>query len=373
MSRDRNDDEPGLDASTLRALRDADDLIPTTDAEVERAEATLSDDLELPQGLRSYEPPASRAPDNVRKLPQQRPRWLTHSAAAGLGALAAGLAFWWLRPEPVTPVTAAGGELVRPSSSAPAAHVPIVFRSRCERECCGGTACQAASEALRACPSGARCVGCGTDNVSGGPYRLRLGTLVPSEAGQQLLPPGAPLELCVVATNGNAQCLPALGETNGDSWRLLKTVVPLQELLLGLHVQLRKRGETQPLASWKHPVTPTPDVMCKGLAIQLGADEDLKEGPLGRLSAFIEQTHFVELSRAAAVPQLLKTLARFDVSGIEPRIFETSRAADGRFALVFGPLDKADADALRWQVLDHGVEANVSHGLDFIGSSRPAR
>jgi hypothetical protein len=266
-------------------------------------------------------------------------------------------------------VTSAGGELVRPSSSAPAARVSLAFRGRCERECCAGSGCLAAPEALKACPSGARCIGCSTDNVSGGPYRLRLGTLVPSEAGQQVLSPGTPLELCVVEADGDAQCLPALGEPNGDSWRLLKSTVPLQELLLGLHVQLRKRGEATPLASWKHPVPPTPDVLCKGLAIQLGDEKQV----LGRLSAFVEQTHFVELSRAAAVPPLLKTLARFDVSGIEPRVFETSRTGDARFALVFGPLDRADADALRWQVLDHGLEANVSHGLDFVGSARPAR
>ena len=369
MSRDRHDDEPGLDASTLRALRDADDLIPTSEAEVERAEAALEGDLELPEGLRDYSLPAARAPSNVKKLPQQRSRVLTHSVAVGLGALAAGLALSWLRPEPPPTVSAAGGELVRPSSSAPAGHVPLAFRSRCEQECCAGSACQAAPEALKACPSGARCVGCGTNNVSGGPYRLRLGSVVPSEAGQKVLPPGAPLELCVVAANGDAQCLPALGETNGEAWRLLETVSPLQELLMGLHVQLRKRGEAAPLASWKHPVPPTPDVLCKGLAIQLSDETEV----LGRVSAFIEQTHFVELSRAAAVPQLLKKLARFDVSGIEPRIFETAQPGDARFALVLGPLDKPDADALRWQVLDHGLDANVSHGLDFVGTARPAR
>jgi hypothetical protein len=107
--------------------------------------------------------------------------------------------------------------------------------------------------------------------------------------------------------------------------------------------------------------------MCKGLAIQLNDDTET----LGRLSAFIEPTHFVELGRAAAVPELLKKLSRFDVSGIEPRIYESSLSGAGRFALVLGPLDKADADALRWQALDHGVDASVTHGLDLLGSPRP--
>ena len=266
-------------------------------------------------------------------------------------------------------MTSAGGELVRPSSSAPATHVPLTFKSRCERECCAGSQCSSASEGLRACPSGIRCIGCATDNATGGPYRLRLGTMVPSEAGQKVLPLEAPLELCVLSSTGEARCLPALGESNGEGWRLLKTVSPIQELLVGLTVELRKRGETSALASWKHPVSPTPDVLCKGLAIQLSDGTEM----LGRVSAFVEQTHFVELSQAATVPQLLKTLARFDISGIEPRIYETSRPADGRFALTFGPLDKPDADALRWQILDHGLEASVSHGLDFMGSPRPAR
>jgi hypothetical protein len=133
--------------------------------------------------------------------------------------------------------------------------------------------------------------------------------------------------------------------------------------------ELSAWGETTALAAWKHAVSPTPDIMCKGLAIQLGDGTET----LGRLSAFIEPTHFVELSRAAAVPDLLRTLHRFDMSGAQPRIYETAQPGASRFALVLGPFDKPDAESLRWQVLDHGLDASISHGLDFVGNPRPVQ
>jgi hypothetical protein len=109
--------------------------------------------------------------------------------------------------------------------------------------------------------------------------------------------------------------------------------------------------------------------MCKGLAIQLSDGTET----LGRLSAFVEPTHFVELSRAAAVPDLLQTLRHFDVSGAEPRIYETAQPGAAHFVLALGPFDKPDAESLRWQVLDHGLDASVSHGLDFVGNPRPVQ
>jgi len=366
------DDESPLDDETFRALRANDDLLPTSEAEVERAEASLPD-LELPAGLKSWSPAQGSGTAGAKRhsdvKPQAgKPRFVGYMAAATFGALAAAAALAWLRPVPTSPVTSAGGELVRSSATAHVPPTPLLFRSRCERECCAGSACKNATPALSACPSGLSCVACGTDNVNGGPYRLRFGSMITSEAGQKVLPLDAPLELCVIGHGGDAVCLPARGEPGGDAWRLLKTVSPLQDLLTGLTIELRKRGEPAALASWKHAVSPTPDIMCKGLAVQLSDSTET----LGRLSVFVEPTHFVELGRAAAVPDLLKTLRRFEVSGIQPRVYEASRPGAGRFALVLGPLDKADAEALRWQVLDHGLEATISHGLDFIGSPRPA-
>jgi hypothetical protein len=246
--------------------------------------------------------------------------------------------------------------------------VALTFHGHCERDCCAGSGCAAAPAGLSTCPSGIRCAACSVDNVNGGPYRLRLGSVIVSEAGQKALPLDTPLELCVVGSAGVATCLPALSEPNGDVWRSLQVVSPLQELLSGLTLELRRRGEPAALASWKHSVPPTADVLCKGVAVQLSDGQET----LGRLSVFVELTHFVELGRAASVPELLKGLRRFELSGITPRVYETTQAGATRFALVLGPLDRADAELLRWQVLDHGLEANISHGLDFIGSARPA-
>jgi len=364
------DDEAPLDAAMLRALRDADDLLPTSQAEVARAESALPDALELPAGLRGYRAPSHDAPprSDLRRLPERRWRVASHVAVAALGALAAGLALHWSRPRPPAPVTSAGGELVPSTQSNHAPRIPLLFKNRCERECCAGNECRAASEALKSCPSGARCIACGQDYASGGPYRLRVGTVVPSESGQKLLPLEAPLELCISSPTSPAQCLPAIIESGADAWRMLKRATTIQDLLTGLTVELRKRGEPTALASWKHAVSPTPDVMCKGLAVQLNDPTDL----LARVSIFVEQAHFVELSRAAAVPVLLATQARFDVSGIAPHIYETSSPGAARFALVVGPVDKSEADTLRWQALDHGIEAKISHGLDYLGKPRPA-
>lgn len=364
MSRQHDDDESPLDDGTWRALRASDDLLPTSEAEVERAEASLPE-VQLPAGLRHYQPRTGAS--NVTQL-AGKPRFAGYAAAAALGALAAAAALVWLRPPAALPVTSAGSELVRPSSSAATPPVPLVFQSRCERECCAGSGCKSAPAALASCPSGISCVACAPDNVHGGPYRLRLGSMIPSDAGQKLLPLTAPLELCVLGPTSETLCLPALGEPGGDAWRQLKAVSPLQDLLTGLTIELRKRDETSALASWKHAVSPTPDVMCKGLAVQLSDGTET----LGRLSVFVEPTHFVELGRAAAMPDLLEILRRFEISGLRPRFYEASQTGTKRFALVLGPLDKGEAEALRWQVLDHGLEANISHGLDFIGSPRPA-
>ena len=61
------------------------------------------------------------------------------------------------------------------------------------------------------------------------------------------------------------------------------------------------------------------------------------------------------------------------MSGIAAHIYETSSPHGARFALVLvlGPIDKREADALRRQALDHGIETKISHGLDFVGKPRP--
>lgn len=345
------------DSATWRALRENDDLIPTTEAEVERAEAASLDDVNLPERLRHYRAPSP-------PVARSTPRWPSYAAAAALGAAAASF-FWSRKPEPPQ-VTSAGGELVapRPSSSGTPPPVALDARARCEQGCCAGSDCKTPSAGLGACPSGIRCASCTTDSASGGPYRLRLGTVILTEVGRKQLPEGAPLELCVTHEGAPPSCVAALAD---EPWRKLPVVTPLQDLLVGLTVMLRDHGSAQPLASWKHAVPPTAEVLCKGLAVQLTDGEQT----LGRLSAFIEPTHFVELSRAASVPALLQAARGFDVTGALPRIAESSRGGDARFALTLGPFEKAEAEALRWQALRQGAEATLSVGLDYVGGSHP--
>lgn len=368
MSRQKDDDhERALQDVALRALRDNDELVPTSEAEVERAEGMLQRDSALPDDLRTYRPRRPRV-SQPPGAPRRQLGVTGYAVAAVAGALAAGTAVHWLEPQLPTSVTSAGSELVKPSASARPRSTPLSFHSSCEKSCCAGSSCSSAPEGLRACPSGIRCASCAADNANGGPYRLRLGSVIVSEQGQKLLPIPAPLELCITGGSAGAVCVPALGEPGSDSWRLLPQVTPLQDLLTGLGVELRKRGDSAVLASWKHVVSPTAEMMCKGLAVALNNEGET----LGRLSIFIEPTHFVELSRAATVPSLLDSLAHYEVAGTEPHVYESSQGGARRFALVLGPFDKTDADALRWQALDRGAEANVSLGLDFVGSPRPA-
>jgi hypothetical protein len=247
--------------------------------------------------------------------------------------------------------------------------VPVVARP-CSEQCCGGADCSKAPSELSQCPSGQTCLDC-NPKTSDGPYRLRLGSMILAPGAERLLEPdrAPPLELCVVAPGAPAACLPALSTgTTDETWRLLGRISSAQDLLSGLRIEVRRQGEPATLASWTHPVVASPEVLCKGLAVQLRAGTEIA----GRLSAFVEQTHFVELAREPTLPELTTRRAEFDFRGIEPRVYETSQPGR-RFALVLGPLDRERAQALRWSVLESGREASVSYGLDLVGTPQPTR
>ncbi len=365
--------EPGrsegeLEADVVRALREGGELIPTSEAEVLAAERALEDDdLGLPPGLGEYRAPRLRG-KHGRKV--RAGSWAGYAATALLGAAAASALWFFSGKAPSGEATSAGHELVKPSASAPRQKPTLVLQNSCDHDCCAGSACPSSPESLKSCPSGQRCIACGGAQSSDGPYRLRFGTMVLSEAGERLLTPsaGEPLELCVVVMGGERVCLPALGAGNADdSWRLLPRVSSTQDLLAGLSVELRRKSEGAALASWKHAVVANPEVFCKGLVVQPRQGDEV----VGRVSVFVEQTHFVELSRGASVTKLLETQAEFTFRSVTPRIYETTQGAANRFALVLGPLDKQGAESLRWAVLDGGREATLSYGLDFAGRPRP--
>ena len=85
------DDESPLDESTLRALRAAGDLLPTSEAEVEQAEATLPE-VGLPASLQRYRS-AEKPGSNVAPL-AVKSRFPAYAMAAAAGALAAWRAAW---------------------------------------------------------------------------------------------------------------------------------------------------------------------------------------------------------------------------------------------------------------------------------------
>lgn len=58
---------------------------------------------------------------------------------------------------------------------------------------------------------------------------------------------------------------------------------------------------------------------------------------VGRVSAFVEQTHFVELGRADSLAALRARRAEFEFRAVSPRVYETTQPG-ARFALVLGPL-----------------------------------
>lgn len=354
-------DDSRLSSATLRALRESDDLVPTTAAEVERAEAFLAEDVPLPHGLLRFRAPAA---------PKKRAHPLGYVAAALAGAAAAAVVVSsFSKPAPPVVMSGAGSELIPSHAAAKPLPPPIVLHSSCDQTCCAGSDCKTPNPGLATCPSGIRCASCAADNVNGGAYRLRLGAVIPTEAGQKLLPLTAPLELCVLATGREASCVPALGEESGAAWRQLPVTTSLPDLLSGLTLELRKRGAPSPLATWKHAVSPTAELLCKGLAVPLSDGTDV----LGRLSIFVEPTHFVELARAANVPTLLEAARGLNVSGVAVSVFESSQGGANRFALGIGPLDKMQAEALRWQALSGGLNAQISLGLDYTGSAHPAR
>ena len=385
---ERNSERPHpLDAAIDRLVRDERPLLPTTEADVERAERNLDEhgDLHLPEGLRSYrarvsssearhdDSPTTNAEGgasgtNVRRLERKTSPSSPYWIGAGLLAVAAGFGGFFVgRIPPHVPVSGAGGEL-RPSGSGEPRPKPLTLDPSCTRDCCAGSECSAVNDSLRNCPSGNSCIACRASELPLGPYRLRLGTLLLNEAGVRLLAPSpdAPLEICVVSPNGSPACLPALEDPNGDdSFRLLDRVQSTQELM-NLSVEVRRAGSNDVLASWKRPISITPEVLCRGLMIQPTAGEEV----LGRLSAFVELTHFIELGRAENVPDLLALEKKLDVRGVHSKIYETKKSGADHFSLVLGPYAKDQAERLRWQVLDAARPAVITHGLEFVGRPR---
>lgn len=92
---------------------------------------------------------------------------------------------------------------------------------------------------------------------------------------------------------------------------------------------------------------------------------------IGRVSAFFDDTYYIELGRAATVADTLELQLRYRFEGGEPEIYETSAPAERRFALVVGPVTRDAAERIRWQLLEQATETTITFGDDLVGRPRP--
>lgn len=410
----------GEDAALLdelgRALTTSGELLPLSEEEVERLEAELGTadlDADLPESLRQYHPPSelaqleserpepltagpdSRAGGDLIRLSERRPAAVQRSILSHLVALTVGAAA-------ATALFVAGGSQ-RTSGGAPSsepaiplqdaghdAHAPIrlVQPSGCAKGCCAGSACSqpdlqrapppttgpAPGEALKQCSSGRTCVPCsGLDTTR---YRVRTGALMPTDYGRKLMAPArsGQLELCFRAGSSREYCVDAHPASDQDqSWRDLGLVVAAPDLIGGLGVTVRWKGAERPLASWSSPIKVNPTLLCNGLSVR----PKTEAGELiGVASVFLMDTHYVQLARAQQTSELEALAARYSFDNLAPKLFELSESptadagATARFALALGPFSEAQAEALRWQVLNQGGRAQLVLGGDYHGAGR---
>ncbi|MCA9621169.1 MAG: SPOR domain-containing protein [Myxococcales bacterium] len=374
------------------ALTESGDLLPITEEEVRRAEATDIEDVDLPAGLADYpetlasrreaergrargeEPaaPARGTTDLAAHRERRRP-WLSHGIAVLVGAAAAATLLLVGRPES-TPGPALSSDPVGSASSRPPAPetIPLSLPTSCEA-CCAGADCSVAKGELQTCPSGRRCIACDTAKLATSRYRLRLGAVSPQEGAQKVLeeyPQGKP-ELCVRAGMSEEICMPSLITKRDEGFSVLPALFTGDDLRASVHIRLRWQGVSEPKATaarWAQPVALSPRALCHGYVVALRAEDN--EEPFGLVSLFLDDTHHVELGRAATLAPLETLGARLSPQGFALKLQETRSPGDDRFTLMAGPFDHDTAEALRWQLLDRGLDAEESLGSDYRGEPK---
>ncbi len=351
------------------------DLVPTTEAAVERAEAEGAEhEGELPAGLAAYrghadEAPRDRAPARVVSLDDarrvRRSSLVTHAAAALAGA-AAVAAFWVATRKPEN--WQAGTDVPASASVSASAAEPTRIRIEaptCGAGCCAGSDCPAARGELAACPSGRTCIDCDQDDIAEGAYRFRFGNFVPGDPWKKSLAAG-PLEVCAKVGASALTCAPAfVGDAPADRWTDIPLVVTAGDTVGGVTLVIRFAGAKESLAEWSEPLPLNAAGLCKGFLIQ----PKFRTGDaLGTLSVFLVDAHYVEVGRAADVPSLRRRRSTFVAPpGMPFRAFDTRAGGDDRFRLVLGPFGKAQAERIRWGILEAGGDASVGVGADHVG------
>ncbi len=385
---DRQDE--AIDALLGEAFSARGDLLPTTEAEVARAERDgVEFEGELPESLRTFgkrdrtaasvdgREETRESPAEVVSLEEararRRGRWIGYASAGVLGAAAASVFWVWAGPGPGDVDVLPAGD---PSSTAAvsAAPAPIAIEAvrSCASPCCAGSSCAQAEGTLKECSSGRTCIPCSLDHLRGSLYRLRVGSLALSPTGAERRDKerwGA-LELCVRIGASDASCVAAhVGSGTDEVWSTLPIAVSAQDLVAGFELDVRRKAGTTPLGTWKHAVVTNPTLLCRGLSVSPKQPEG---EVLGTLSVFFTDAHFVELARAETVPPLVARARAFAFADVTPEIYESTREGSGRFALVVGPLDKPSSERLRWKLLDANISATVTIGGDLLGLPRPA-
>jgi hypothetical protein len=382
VTREDEAEQERLPQDVARALGDMGLLVPERDSEVLGAEQRGEAEVELPERLGSFSgyrraSDAGVAPPAGKVVPLQRPaqrggNLVRYAVGFALGA-AATVMVWLSRPEPVTvpPIGGATGELREPKPPEQKAPIAVDLATQCTN-CCAGSGCSSAPADARSCPSGRSCVEC-EPSADSNVFKLRLSALGLSDEGRGwFAQQGLALEQLLVCADAHGRalgCRSAIGQP-GDlvQWSSLPVASTTSQLVGGLGVHLRKSESGSDLASFTSAVSVSPDTLCRGVAARLASPDGTV---VGKVSAFFDDIHFVELARAATVKQLLDQEQRYAFSGGLPDVYETRGEAERRFALVIGPLPQSAATAIRWQLLDQGAEGELTFGDDHVGPPRP--
>ncbi len=413
---DTDREEQELEALLPRAL--SGELIPTTEAEVARAEAEgVEFDGELPGSLQAFQPDSTRGaveagdvteaagdsedeaseeddaddsdddegslgPDSradVVPLSRARRRqvspWLTHVAAAALGAAAVATLVIGRGEKPTAPAGSSSHAPEPPPVADAAPDAPQVVQvpppPACGKGCCAGKECKTATAELAECASGRRCIPCTLKDRGTTRYRVKMGALAPLNAGRAVLdraPPGA-VDVCARAGGSPEVCVPAHASSSADApWSSLPLVISAQDLLAALTIRVRLRGVKEPVAEWQSPVPVSPTVLCRGLSVK---PKNKKDEAFGTVSLFLDDAHFVEAARGGQVAALSQIAGRVRAEHLKAKIFQTRRGGDQRFALVYGPMSQSEAEKLRWVLLEGGLSARVTLGDDHEGDPKP--
>ncbi|MBL8739638.1 MAG: hypothetical protein JNK04_01050 [Myxococcales bacterium] len=374
--------EQGDDAEMDVLVGDAmGDLVPTSEAAVLRAEAEGVADVALPSSLARYrglsDAPVIAPRTEVASLDEARARravsprrihpLVSHFGVALAGAAAAAAVLLAVRS---TPNIGIGGDPPGSvtTSAAPAAG-PIVFgdaESVCPSSCCAGKSCAKATGDMASCASGKSCISCSQADLAAGVYRFRVGGFAPAEKFKKNLSAG-PLEVCLRVAGSEMVCGPS--HTGGDpsKWPSLPLPVTGGDTLGGVTISVRFAGAKESLAEWSEPLGFNAGGLCKGYLIQ----PMFRTGePLGTLSAFLVDSHFVELARGSSIAALKEERRRYQTP-VSFSVFDTKAPGDRRFSLVLGPFGKAHAERVRRQALEAGANATPSLGDDFVGDAMP--